>query len=79
MEQIFHAVTDAFYKGIFRPEEDPEDGEMLQVLKDYYEGPLWKEDYAADERGELPEDLIRGVLSQDALYDLLTDMTEGSI
>ena len=79
MEQIFHGVTDAFYKGIFRPEEDPKDGEMLQVLKDYYEGPLWKEDYTADERGELPEDLIRGVLSQDALYDLLTDMTEGNI
>ena len=31
------------------------------------------EDYEADERGELPPDLKRGVLSQDALYDLLEE------
>ena len=31
----------------------------------------YHEDYEADERGELPPDLKRGVLSQDALYDLL--------
>jgi hypothetical protein len=29
--------------------------------------------YEADERGELPPDLKRGVLSQDALYDLLEE------
>ena len=31
----------------------------------------WREDYEADERGEIPRDLTRGVLSQDALFDLL--------
>ncbi len=31
----------------------------------------WREDYEADERGEIPPDLTRGVLSQDALFDLL--------
>lgn len=30
-----------------------------------------QEDYEADERGELPPDMKRGVLSQDALYNLL--------
>ncbi|MBQ1405132.1 MAG: DUF4298 domain-containing protein [Clostridia bacterium] len=29
--------------------------------------------YEADERGELPPDLKRGVLSQDALYELLEE------
>ena len=30
----------------------------------------WREDYEANERGEIPPDLTRGVLSQDALFDL---------
>lgn len=43
----------------------------LATLAKYQESKLWQEDYEADERGELPKDLKRGVLSQDALYDLL--------
>ena len=46
--------------------------EMIQVLAAYYSG-SWRADYEADEAGKLPDDLKRGVLSQDALYDLLTD------
>ena len=30
-------------------------------------------DYEADEAGKLPADLKRGVLSEDAVYDLLSD------
>ena len=41
------------------------------VLRYYYFGGQWLLDYEADERGELPRDLKRGVLSQDALWDLL--------
>ena len=47
------------------------DPEKLRLLDDYYSSGEWREDYEADERGELPPDLKRGVLSQDALYDLL--------
>lgn len=50
--------------------------EIRQRLADYYFGPLWREDYEADEAGLLPKDLKRGVLSQDALYDLLCSPTE---
>ena len=42
----------------------------LATLAQYQESKLWLEDYEADERGELPQDLKRGVLSQDALDDL---------
>ena len=45
--------------------------EKLCLLDAYYTSGQWREDYEADERGELPPDLKRGVLSQDALYDLL--------
>ncbi len=42
-------------------------------LSDYYGSTRWMEDYEADEAGKLPRDLKRGVLSEDAVYDLITD------
>ena len=48
---------------------EPED---LAILAEYYDSGLWLSDYEADERGEIPKDLKRGVLSQDGLYDLLS-------
>lgn len=45
----------------------------LEVLKDYMDSGEWKQDYEADEAGQLPADLKRGVLSQDGLYNLLHD------
>ena len=44
------------------------------ALSDYYEGPMWRADFDADEQGLLPPDLRRGVLSEDAVYDLLTQV-----
>ena len=49
---------------------------MLKSLAEYYEGGQWLKDYEADERGEIPKDLKRGVLAQDAVYDLLHDVDE---
>ena len=45
----------------------------IQALSAYYEGPLWREDFEADEAGLLPQDLKRGVLSEDGVYDLLSE------
>ena len=45
-------------------------------LRDYYTGGQWLEDYEAEERGELPEDLTRGVLSQDGLWDLMAELEQ---
>lgn len=50
--------------------------EHYKALKEYMDSGLWLEDYEADERGELPPELKRGVLSQDGLYDLLQDIEE---
>ena len=41
------------------------------ALSAYYESPLWRADFEADEQGLLPPDLRRGVLSEDAVYDFL--------
>ena len=47
--------------------------EEVEELAAYYEGDLWRRDFEDDEDGKLPADLKRGVLSEDAIYDLLTD------
>ena len=44
----------------------------LKKLIDYYGSTLWMKDFEDDEAGKLPEDLKRGVLSEDAVYDLIT-------
>lgn len=51
--------------------------EAARVLAAYLESGQWLQDYERDERGELPAELKRGVLSQDALYDLLTELDAG--
>ena len=46
----------------------------LRELTAYYEGPLWRQDYEDDCAGKLPNDLKRGVLSEDAVYNLLSEL-----
>ena len=46
----------------------------IRELESYQESGEWLKDFEADERGEIPSDIRRGVLSEDALYDLLTDL-----
>ena len=59
------------YERLFDEAQTSHDPEKITALETYYTSGQWLEDYEADERGELPPDLKRGVLSQDALYDLL--------
>lgn len=44
---------------------------QFKKLKDYYTSPDWKNDYDDDCKGLIPSDIKRGVLSQDAINDLL--------
>jgi hypothetical protein len=64
------------YEWLFDEASVSHDPEKLRLLDAYYTSGEWREDYEADERGELPPDLKRGVLSQDALYDLLEDVKD---
>ena len=45
----------------------------VKELSAYYEDDDWREDFEADEAGKLPADLKRGVLSEDGIYDVLSD------
>lgn len=42
-------------------------------LSDYYQSEQWMADHEASNAGELPEGLLCGVLSEDAVYDLFID------
>ena len=48
---------------------------LCQVI-DYYGSDLWKRDFADDSAGLLPQDLKRGVLSEDAVWNLLEDVRD---
>ncbi|MCR5529213.1 MAG: Spx/MgsR family RNA polymerase-binding regulatory protein [Saccharofermentans sp.] len=47
-----------------RSEED-------KKILSFYNETLWKDDFEADEKGLIPKDMKRGVLSEDGLYNLL--------
>ncbi len=46
----------------------------IDRLTDYLDSGAWREDFEADEAGFVPGNLKRGVLSEDALYNLLGDI-----
>lgn len=74
MEEILDTLEAALKDGAGHVREDAALYEMMRTLTEYYEGGEWMEDYARDERGELPTDLKRGVLSEDAVYNLLWEL-----
>ena len=71
MEGILNRATqkmDALEKKIAEYEEFQAE---IQKLEAYYTSQQWKDDFAMDEKGELPDKLKRGILSEDGIYDML--------
>ena len=48
--------------------------EALRELESYYGSDMWKQDFEDDEQGRLPKNLKRGVLSEDAIWNVLEDL-----
>ena len=47
--------------------------EELNKLEKYYYSEEFMKDYDASNKGEIPDDIIQGILTEDAIYDLLGD------
>lgn len=47
--------------------------DSVRALSGYYGSEQWKRDFADDEAGLLPGEMPRGVLSEDGIYNLLTE------
>jgi len=76
MEQLFDLAKKAMEEPMISLETYEKAQEVIAVLSEYYGSKEWKQDYADDEAGLLPKDLKRGVLSEDGLWNLLSDWQE---
>lgn len=73
MEQNLERATDALRALNDALDEYEAVQEALQELDTYYGSDTWKQDFADEEQGRLPKTLKRGVLSEDAIWDVLED------
>ena len=76
MEQYMDEVSEVVKNCPGTMKKDAEFCRKVEFLKEYMDCGQWLADYEADECGELPTDLKRGVLSQDGLYNLLGEVEE---
>ena len=72
MEKILDDSNEAINKLFDALENYSALHDKYRELIDYYSGNAWMKDFESDEAGNLPQDLKRGVLSEDAVYDLIT-------
>lgn len=73
MEQLFDFVWEAIKERPLPLDKYEELKKAIASLSEYYDSEDWRQDYAADEAGLLPKDLKRGVLSEDGIWNLLSD------
>lgn len=67
------AVLDKYEAALAQYERLQED---IAALKSYYDSDEWKKEFTDDEQGVLPQELKRGVLSEDGLWNLLSDVSD---
>ena len=76
MERLFDFVWEAIKERPLSLEKYDEVKKAIASLSGYYDSEEWRRDYEADEAGLLPKDLKRGVLSEDGMWNLLSDWSE---
>ena len=76
MEERLEQVAAAVKNMSLALEQYEKAQEAKDMLEAYYGSDDWKKDYADDEAGRLPQDLKRGVLSENALWNVLDDCKE---
>ena len=73
MEQYLDRASQAVMKLSAALDDYAEAQSAIRELSAYYGSDDWKQEFADDEQGLLPNDLKRGVLSEDAVWNLLED------
>ena len=76
MEHILDEATEAVSSLSEALEKYSAVQDKLQELAAYYSSEQWRQDFDDDSAGKIPQDLKRGVLSEDAVYNLLTNITD---
>ena len=75
-EDILNRADEAVKKLLEAVDEYKELLPEIRELDEYYQSDLWQKDFTEDEEGILPDDLKRGVLSEDGIYNLLQEAEE---
>ena len=76
MERCLDRASRAVMRLSAALDEYTEAQDALRQLSDYYGSDAWKQDFNDDSKGVLPPDLKRGVLSEDAVWNLLEDVRD---
>ena len=76
MEKIFDEADETLRKFSSALKKYQEVQAKIRELAEYYHGEDWRKDFEDDEAGKLPANLKRGILSEDAIYNLLSDNDE---
>lgn len=76
MEETYERIKEAL-----AAEDHPEERLRadLRELQEYYEGSDWLADFDAESDGAFPQELKRGILAEDTIYDLLTEVYDRGI
>ncbi len=73
LEAYMDEVIEARKAGV-NIQKDKELHYKVSILSKYMKSGAWLSDYTRQEKGDFPKDMKCGILSQDTLYDLLTDI-----
>ncbi len=73
LEAYMDEVIEARKAGV-NVQKDKELHYKVSILSKYMKSGAWLSDYTRQEKGDFPKDMKCGILSQDTLYDLLTDI-----
>ena len=76
MERYLYRASQAVMRLSAALDEYGDAQDALRQLSDYYGSDAWKQDFEDDSKGLLPPDLKRGVLSEDAVWNLLEDVRD---
>lgn len=74
MEKLFDDLRFSFEKSKEEFYKNKNLQKKLKSLTNYYENGKWLKDYQLDEENLLPKNLKRGILSQDGIYNFLSEV-----
>ena len=79
MEALLNEASDAVVVMANALEDYAGIQEKIRRLSNYYGSDDWYGDMAADQKGKLPDDLARGVLSEDLIYDMIVGNRDNAL
>lgn len=79
METLLNETSDAVVNMANALEDYAKIQEKIRRLSKYYGSDDWYGDLAAEQKGRLPDDLARGVLSEDLIYDVITGNRDNAL